>query len=181
MVPQALVGAIQRSFCFYGGDEWRPEMSELALEMDEDTRASQRYVTESLLPTITDERFRLTTPLRWREEPQHPLYVRARHPDNDGYRPHELVGETIDWVRSHDSVPVQVADVAAWVVNRTIANPMETVAGDCFELLRPVLAGEGGRSFELFSIGPVQPEDEPFYMHLLAGEQPVEWLERLTA
>jgi hypothetical protein len=181
MVPPALVGAIQRAFCFHASDEWRPEMGELALEMDEDTPASQRYVTESLLPTITDERFRLVTPLHWREDPLHPLYARARHPDGDGYRPQELVGETIDWRRSHDSVPVQVADMAAWIVNRAIARPRERVARDCLELLRPMLAGEGGRCFELYSLIEAQPESEAFYAHLPAGEQPAEWLERLAA
>lgn len=180
MVPPAVVGAIQRAFCFYADDVWRPEMRQLSLAMDEETPATVRYVTESLLPSITDERFRLVTPQRWRDDPVHPLFARARHPDGDGYAPQLLVGDTIDWLRSHDEVAVQVADFAAWVVARTISRPEEAIARECFELLRPVLVGESGRCFERYSIGPDRPEDAALYSHLHSAEQPRQWLERVT-
>jgi len=177
MVPQAVMYATQRAFCFYAGDEWRPAMRELSLSMDDDTPATVRYVSESLVPVIGgDERFRLVTPQHWRDDPVHPLLARALHPDGDGYRPQELVGEKIAWVRSHDEPAVQVADFAAWVVCRTITRPDEPIARECFELLRPLLAGEGGRCFELYSIGPLRPEDAAVYAHLHSAEQPPQWL-----
>ena len=183
IVPKATMGAVQRAFCFYAGVEWHSEMSELTLAMDKDTPATVRYLSESFLPVIGgDERFRLITPDHWRIDPMHPLLAQALHPDGDGYYPQRLVGDTIAWASSHDEPAVQVADFAAWVVCRTITRPHELIARECFELLRPLLIGEGGRCFELFSIGPVRPEDTAVYSHLHAAEQPPEWLERsLTA
>jgi len=178
MVPPAVMNAAQRAFCFYAADEWRPEMGELALAMDDATPATVRYVSESLLPVVGgDQRFRLVTPEHWRNDPLHPLLAQALHPDGDGYRPQRLFGERIDWVRSHDEPAVQVADFAAWVVCRTISNPREAIARECFDLLRSVLGGEGGRCFELYSIGSVQPEDAAIYAHLHSAEQPQQWLE----
>jgi hypothetical protein len=182
MVPLAVMGAAQRAFCFYAGDEWRPAMDELSLAMDDETPATVRYVSESLLPVIAgDERFRVVTPQHWRDDPVHPLLARTLHPDGEGYRAQGLLGDKIAWVRSHDEPAVQVADFAAWVVCRTITRPEERIARECFELLRPVLVGEGGRCFDLYSIGRLRPEDVAVYAHLHSAEQPSQWLVRSTA
>jgi hypothetical protein len=150
--------------------------------MDEDTPATVRYVSESLLPFIGgDERFRLITPNHWRDDPMHPLLARALHPDGDGYWPQRLVGDTVAWPSSHDEPAVQVADFAAWVVCRTINHPSELIARECFELLRPLLVGGAGRCFELYSISADRPEDSAVYSHLHCAEQPPEWLERTFA
>lgn len=176
------MGAAQRAFCFYAGDEWRPEMSEMRLIADEETPSTVRYVSESLLPVLGgDKRFRIITPVRWREDPMHPLLAQALHPDGDGYYPQRLIGDTIAWMASHDEPALQVADFAAWVVSRAISHPSEEIARECYELLMPVLVGEGGRGFELYSLGPDRAEDDALYAHLHCAEQPKEWLQRLSA
>jgi Protein of unknown function (DUF3800) len=181
MVPRAVMGAAQRAFCFYAGGGWRQEMSELKLVIDEETPATVRFVSESLLPIIGgDERFRLITPAHWRESPVHPLLVKALHPDGDGYWPQKLVGDTIAWVSSHDEPAIQVADFVAWVVCRTINYPVEEIARECFELLRPLVVGESGLCFQLYSIG-TRPEDNAIYSHLHSVDQPPQWLERVNA
>lgn len=182
MVPQAVMGAAQRAFCFYAGDEWRQEMGELTLVIDEETPATVRFVSESLLPIIGgDERFSLITPVRWREDPMHPLLAQALHPDGDGYWPQKLVGDSIAWLSSDAQPAIQVADFVAWVVCRTINCPDEEIARECYELLRPLLVGESGLCFQLYSIGPDRPEDSAIYAHLHSSNQPAQWLERLNA
>jgi hypothetical protein len=177
IMPQAVMGAVQRAICFYAGDEWQTEMTEMMLAVDEETPSTVRFVSEALLPIMGgDERFRVITPEHWRETPMHPLLVRAMHPDGDGYKPQKLVGDTINWVSSQSEPAIQVADFAAWVVCRTINNPDEELARECYELLRPLLVGEGGRCFELYSIGPDRPEDDAVYAHLHSANQPPEWL-----
>lgn len=181
IVPQAVMDAVQRAICFYAGDEWRTEMDAMTLAIDKETPAAVRLVSESLLPIIAgDERFRLVTPEHWREDPPHPLLARAMHPDGDGYLPQRLVGEEIAWVSSHSEPAVQVADIAAWVTCRTINNPNEEFARECYELLRPLLVGESGRCFELYSIGPGRPEDGAVYAYLHSAQQPPGWLVRTT-
>lgn len=181
-VPRALVGAVQRAFCFYSDDSWRSDMAEVELVMDDETPATVRYVTQTLLPTIGgDERFRIVTPAHWRNEPVHPLLARAQHPDGDGLWPQHIVGETIRWVSSHDEVAVQVADMAAWVVCRAITRPGDPEAREAFEMLRSVLVGEQGRCFEVFSLCPIGPEEEVLLgAHLHSHEEPPEWLVRLN-
>lgn len=180
MMPQVVMGAVQRAFCFYAGDEWRSQMSQIALMFDEDRRALMRYVKESFLAVLSDERFRLTTPSSWREEPVHPLLGRAAHPDGDGYASQELLSEAIAWTPSHNEPSVQVADFAAWVACRAVNRPEESEARECYELLMPILVGAGGRCFECFSLGRNRPDDEILYTHLPQGTQPPEWLERLS-
>lgn len=177
MVPRAAIGAIQRAFCFFASDDWRSEMSHLRVVMDKDTPTIVRYVGSALLPTLGgDPRFRLISPRPWHLPPRHPLVERARHPDGDGLMPQEIIGGEIEWPHSHEEPAVQVADVAAWVVARTISRPDEPTARECFELLRPVLVGEAGRCFEQFSIGEIRPEEEAMYAHLHSDHPPAQWL-----
>jgi hypothetical protein len=177
MVPLAVVGSVQRAFCFYAGDEWRPEMDGFRLVIDKDTPSVVRYVGKTLLPTIGgDDRFRLVTPDRWRESPQHPLLAGAIHPDGDGYWVQRILGEEIDWPDSDEEPAIQVADLAAWVVCRTISHPDEEVARECFELLRPLLVGEAGRCFDHFWIGGPQPENDILDGYLHSPGQPPQWL-----
>lgn len=177
MVPLAVIGAIQRAFCFFASDDWRSEMSHLRVVIDKDTPTIVRYVGSALLPTLGgDPRFRLVSPRPWHLPPRHPLIERARHPDGEGLMPQEIVDGEIDWPNSHEEPAIQVADVAAWVVARTISRPAESVARECFELLRPVLVGEAGRCFEQFSIGRIRPDEEAMYAHLHSDQQPAQWL-----
>ncbi|HLM86233.1 MAG TPA: hypothetical protein VK272_08615 [Solirubrobacteraceae bacterium] len=177
MVPRAAIAALQYAFCFYAGDEWRPEMAGFRLVIDKDTSAMVKYVGETLLPVLGgDERFRLVTPSHWREPDPHPLLVSARHPDGDGYAPQLLLGDTIDWPDSCDEPGIQVADMAAWIVCRAISRPQETIARSCFELMRPVLVGGAGRCFQYFSIGDVRPEDEALDAYLHSDRPPDQWL-----
>lgn len=181
MVPYAVVGAVQRAFCFFGGTSWRNEMTEIELVMDEETPAAARLVSESLLPIIGgDDRFRLISPLEWHSDPVHPLVERALHPDGDGYSPDLLIGDTIAWKRSHDVSAIQVADMVAWTVCRTISRPHESQARDCYEHLVPILAGERGRCFETFSIG-ASTDADVLTAHLHAPAEPAGWLTRASA
>jgi hypothetical protein len=177
MAPMAIIGAVQRAFCFYADDKWRPEMTTFELVFDEDRTAMMRYVEASLLPVLSDERFRLTTPRRWREsDPVHPLLVGAIHPDGDGYDSRALLGEKVAWVPSHAEPAVQVADVCAWVVSRAIAHPEDADAREYFEMLMPIFAGKVGACFELFSLGHDRGDDALFFSHLPRTQQPPEWL-----
>jgi hypothetical protein len=156
-------------------------MTTINVFADEEAPKTARYCATSLFPVLGgDPRFRPVVDLEWRNEPVHPLYAKALHPDGGGLRPHYLL-EEIEWVSSHDHVPVQVADVAAWVVRRAVAHPDEKVARECFELLRPLLEGEGGRTFELFSTRRLKSEDTALYTHLQQGEQPLWWLVRAVS
>lgn len=175
MVPPAVMGAVQRAFCFYAGAEFRDDMQAIDLVMDDETPATIRYVTETFLATIGgDDRFRLVTPEHWRDPPVHPLLTAAAHPDG-GYRPQRLVGPDITWVSSVAEPAVQVADFAAWIVCRTIARPDEPVARQAFDLLHPILVGEAGRCFDIYGIGLPVP-DELLFGYLHSAEQPAEWL-----
>lgn len=177
MAPLAVLGAVQRAFCFYAGDEWLSEMGGFRLLIDRDTPSIIRYVGRTLLPTIGgDDRFRLTTPDHWREDPVHPLLAGAIHPDGDGYWVQRILDEEFEWPDSDEEPAVQVADIAAWVVCRTISHPEEEIARECFDLLRPLLVGEAGRCFDRFWLGDAQPSDDILDAYLHSPEQPQQWL-----
>lgn len=180
LIPLVAFGSLQQTLCYFRTDEWRSEMTEIRVLADQEAPRTAKYCATSLFPVLGgDPRFRPIVDSAWRDEPMHPLYAKALHPDGDGLRPHYLLNE-MEWVSSHDHVPVQVADVAAWVVRRAVARPHEAIARECFELLRPLLEGEGGRTFELFSPRRLKPEDAALYAHLQLGEQPPWWLVRLA-
>jgi hypothetical protein len=178
LTPLVAFGSLQQALCYFRGEEWREEMTTISVMADEEAPKTAQYCATSLFPVIGgDPRFRPVIDPRWREEPVHPLLAKAMHPDGDGLRPQHLLSE-IQWVSSHDHVAVQIADVAAWVVRRAVARPDEAVARECFELLRPLLEGEDGRAFELFSPRRLTIEDLALYAHLQHGEQPQWWLVR---
>jgi hypothetical protein len=58
------------------------------------------------------------------------------------------------WVNSAAHPCVQVADVAAWVLRRAAAQPAERETREMFQVIKPLLAGEQGITFELFSVAP---------------------------
>lgn len=178
MIPMAVVGAAQQAICFFAEDEWRPEMEAFELVVDEETPAAVRYVLASLLPTIGgDDRFEFVFPDHWRQPPPHPMLGYATHAEGDGMAPQKMLGSARRWARSADEPAIQVADVAAWIVSRAITTPETPAARECFDLLRPVLVGAGGRCFDLFAIGGVRPEDAVLYEHL-HSDAPPEWLVR---
>jgi hypothetical protein len=182
MIPRAAVGAAQSAFCFYASDEWRSEMIRFRLVIDRDTPATAKYVGETLLPTLGgDERFHLITPSHWQGPDPHPMWASARHSNGDGYDPRRLFGHSIDWPDSRDEPAIQVADIAAWIVCRTISRPREAIARECYEFMRPVLVGEAGRCFQHFSIGDVRPEDEALDAYLHSSRSPDQWLAPTTA
>ena len=157
-LPRVLAQVTQRAFGFFAADGYRADMTRLAVRVDEEAAPTVRYGGGALLPTLGgDERFRFTTPLRWRDEPVHPLLARAGHPDGDGYWP-QMLFDDVQWVSSASEPAVQIADVVAWVLGRRINEPAEQAVADCFELLAPMMAGEQGHHFELFSIPPVRED-----------------------
>lgn len=178
VLPLVVIMALQQALCYFRLDDWRGEMDQIKLLIDEETPKTVRYCVNSLLPVLGgDPRFSVVIPDVWRERPIHPLLARALHPDGDGLRPQELLPE-VAWVPSIGNVIVQLADMAAWVVRRAVVAPHEDVAQRCFELLAPLLEGEHGNRFDLFSVPAVKAENLVLYEHLLRGEQPEWWLMR---
>ena len=176
VLPLLSTAALQRAFGYFAGDGHRAEMSGFDLLIDEEAAPTIRYAEGTLLATIAgDERFHLRSPEHWRQEPVHPLLETAMHEDGDGLKPQALFRET-RWVESVKEPSVQVADMAAWVIQRAMSRPEEHETRQMFELLRPLLAGEGGESFELFSIAGLRPDQEAMYRHLRDGVQPAWWL-----
>ncbi|MDX6587685.1 MAG: hypothetical protein QOI31_2158 [Solirubrobacterales bacterium] len=174
-LPLVLAQIAQRLFGFFAGDEWETEMSTMVVRVDQETAPTMRYSDSALLPTFGgDDRFAFRFPESWRE-PVHPLLARVRHPDGDGVRP-QMLFDDIRWVSSHDDISVQLADVAAWILARRISRPTEEITSDAYELIAPLMAGEGGRTFELFSIPPVRPDQAAMYSHLQSFEEPQWWL-----
>jgi len=179
-LPLVLAQVTQRAFGFFAADAYRADMARLTVRIDEEAAPTVRYSGGALLPTLGgDERFRLTTPLHWRDEPVHPLLVDAGHPDGDGYWP-QMLFDCVQWVSSASEPAVQIADVLAWVLARRINKPTEQATADCFELLAPLMAGEQGVRFELFSIPPIREDQAAMYAHLQQGEQPEWWLQPLA-
>lgn len=176
MLPPAISGAVQKAFTFFSADEWRDSMSSLRVVVDDETGAAMRYTPNVLMPFLSDERFRLVTPAHWLAEPQHPLYKRALHVDGDGYDLIELLGSDVAWRSSAAEPAIQVADLAAWVVCRTLNRPHETVARECYELIRPILVGGGGHCFGTFAIGSGERAWLPFHAHLHSKAEPPEWM-----
>jgi hypothetical protein len=180
VLPLLTTAILQRAFAYFAGDEHRDEMRGFELLVDEEAPPTTRYVEGTLLPTIGgDERFSLTTPEHWRRPPVHPLLRTAMHGDGDGLKPQALLGN-LRWVDSVNEPSVQVADVVAWVIRRTMACPEEAETRQMFELLRPLLAGENGESFGLFSTAHIHPDQEAMYVHLRRGVEPAWWLRPLT-
>jgi hypothetical protein len=177
-LPMRVVLALQQSFGYFCGSTYREEMAGIRLLVDQEPARTVEYTSDTLLPTIGgDERFSLTVPDEWREPPIHPLLLRARHPDGDGLRPQELVS-TMAFVESKHHTCIQVADIAASVVRRRIADPTNPNDRENFELLQPLLAGAKGHSFEFFTIAPLRADQASMYSHL-HGSEPEWWLGRL--
>jgi hypothetical protein len=176
VLPLLSTAALQRAFGYFAGDLYREEMRGFDLLIDEEAAPTIRYAEGTLLATIAgDERFHLRIPEHWREETMHPLLETAMHEDGDGLKPQALFRE-MRWLESVKEPSVQVADMAAWVIQRAMLRPEEHETRRMFELLRPLLAGEGGESFELFSIARLRPDQEAMYRHLRDGVQPAWWL-----
>ncbi len=177
VLPLLVTASMQRAFGFFAGDEHRGEMTGFELLVDKEAPPTTRYVEGTLLATIGgDERFHLTTPDHWRNPPTHPLLKEAMHEDGNGLKPQVLL-RSLDWVDSINEPSVQVADVAAWVIRRVMAHPEEAESRQMFDLLRPLLAGEDGESFGLFSVSRLRPDQEAMYAHLREGIQPDWWLQ----
>lgn len=177
VLPMIAMAAAQRAVAFFAADADRHLIEELKLHVDKEAAVTVRYGNDSLFPVLSgDPRFRLRLPAHWREDPRHPLLKRALALDGDGLVATELFSE-FAWVDSHAYPLVQVADVVAWVLRRTLKNPAEAAPAELFSMLKPLLAGEGGATFELFSIGPIPPELRALYAHLQGGAQPPWWLE----
>lgn len=104
----------------------------------------------------------------------------ALHPDGDGLMPQAILGN-VTWVSSSAHPCVQIADVAAWVLRRALANPGERETMAMFELLKPLLEGEHGVTFKLFSVPPLRDDQLAMYAHLQCGVQPPWWLTPLPA
>lgn len=152
-------------------------MSSIRVLINEEGAPTMRYADASLLPSVGgDDRFSWRTPVHWRDEPVHPLIQAARHPDGDGLAPQALLGD-MRWVSSEQHPCVQVADVAAWVLRRVTAHPGEQASASLFELLKPLHAGEGGRTFDFFSIAALSEDQRAMYAHLQEGVEPPWWLE----
>jgi hypothetical protein len=175
-LPMVLTQAAQQAFCFFRTDDSRDEMSSFVVRIDEERAPTVRYSGGALLPTLGgDERFSFRFSRDWAEDPPHPFFERVRHPDGDGSRPQEIFDD-IDWATSHSEMAIQVADVAAWVLARRIKRPEDVGAAECWDHLAPLLAGEGGRTFELFSIPPIRPDQAAMYQHLQFSHEPAWWL-----
>jgi hypothetical protein len=177
-LPILVVLALQQAFCYFRRAADRDDMAEIELMIDREPARTVEYTSDTLLPTIGgDGRFGLIVPDQWREPPVHPLLHRAAHDDGDGLRPQELLTK-IDYVESEDQPCVQVADIVASVVRRRILNPMDETDRTNFDLLQPLLTGEGGRVFEFFTIAPLRNDQTSMYSHL-HGSEPAWWLKRL--
>jgi hypothetical protein len=122
-LPLVVVGALQQAFCYFRARDWREDMTEIQLLIDKEPARTVEYTSDTLLPTIGgDSRFRLTIPDEWREPPPHPLLLRAIHIDGDGLQPQELIS-SMEYIDSKHYPCVQVADIAAYVIRRRIADP----------------------------------------------------------
>ena len=180
-LPLVVTDAVQRALGFFAGDEHREDMAAFRVWLDQEAAPMMRYGDASLLPSIGgDPRFRWTLPNHWRDEPVHPLLINSRHPDGDGLRPQAILSE-MTWVNSEDHACVQIADVVAWVLRRALARPDESATLETFELIRPLLAGEGGATFKLWGLGEPHDTSGDRYSHLQRGVEPNWWLTPLTA
>jgi hypothetical protein len=176
-LPLLSAAVLQRAFGYFAGDEHRGEMDGFDLLVDKEAGPTIRYVEGTLLATIGgDGRFHLTTPDHWHEQPVHPLVTAAMHEDGNGLKPRALL-RGLRWVESVDEPSVPVADIAAWVIRRAMLRPEESETRELFELLRPLLAGEKGEAFGLFSISRLRPDQKAMYAHLRDGIQPAWWLQ----
>jgi hypothetical protein len=176
VLPLVGIGALQRAFGYFGGGEYRDDMSAVEVFVDPEAPPTKRYVEGTLLPTVSgDERFGLTLPKHWRKPPVHPFLEASMDTDGDGLRAEVLLGD-MSWPPSEDRPAIQVADIAAWVIRRTLTRPEENLAREMFELLKPLLAGAEGHSFELFSTVVMNRDLEALYSHLRDGNEPGWWL-----
>ncbi|MEA2169113.1 MAG: hypothetical protein QOF76_2413 [Solirubrobacteraceae bacterium] len=181
ILPLVGEAIVQQALCYFRGDEWRDDMSAFRLLIDEEAAPTMRYGAASLLPSLGgDERFSWRLPVEWREEPVHPLLVRSEHRDGDGLMPQAILGD-MRWVSSAAHPCVQVADVAAWVLRRALAKPGEPETVEMFEIIKPLLEGEHGVTFQLFSVPPLRDDQLAMYSHLQSGEQPLWWLTPVLA
>lgn len=90
--------------------------------------------------------------------------MRSEHPDGDGLMPQAMLGD-MRWVSSAAHPCVRVADVAAWVLRRALAKPGERETVEMFEILKPLLEGEHGVTFQLFSVPPPRDDQLAMYSH----------------
>jgi hypothetical protein len=181
ILPLVTTRVVQQALCFFRSSQYRGDMSAFTVLVDEEAAPTMRYGDVSLLPSIGgDDRFSWRLPLEWRDEPVHPLLARALHPDGDGLMP-QTVLDDMTWVSSNAHPCVQVADVAAWVLRRAIAQPAERETREMFELIKPLLAGEHGVTFELFSVPRLRDDQLALYAHLQRGTQPAWWLTPVAA
>jgi len=165
-IPQVLMHAAQRAFCFFESDDYRADMSSFVVLIDEEAAPTMRYADGSLMPILGgDDRFSIRVPEHWRDDPTHPLLERIRHPERDGLRP-QLLFDDVRWVSSAAEPAVQIADLAAWTLARRIKEPTEPKTAECFELLKPLLVDDVGRTLALFSVPPIREDQEAMYRHL---------------
>jgi hypothetical protein len=180
ILPLVTTSVVQQALCFFRGDQYREDMSEFRVLIDEEAAPTMRYGDVSLLPSVGgDDRFSWRLPVEWRSEPVHPLLKKALHPDGDGLMPQPVLGD-MTWVTSAAHPCVQVADVVAWVLRRAVAQPAEREAREIFGFVKPLLAGEHGVTFQLFSVPRLRDDQLALYAHLQRGVQPPWWLASVT-
>jgi hypothetical protein len=94
--------------------------------------------------------------------------------------PQAVLGD-MTWVSSAAHLCVQVADVAGWVLRRALAQPGERETREMFGLIKPLLEGDHGATFTLFSVPPLRDDQLAMYAHVQRGVQPAWWLVPVTA
>jgi hypothetical protein len=170
------MAALSRVFGYFGAERWRDDLRAIEIFVDQEAPPTRRYAQDTLLVTVSgDERFRVITPEHWRRPPVHPFLQEVLHDDGDGLQAEALLGD-MSWVASEERVAVQVADMAAWVVGRSLARPEDLVAREMLEALTPLLLGADGWVCEFFSPIEVGCDLEALYTHLRRGDQPGWWL-----
>ncbi|HZV72406.1 MAG TPA: hypothetical protein VFF79_01705 [Conexibacter sp.] len=170
-LPELILECVSRACGRYWLPEWEPDFERFEIVLDRklpgDLKAGERYVHEHLERLLgSSRRFAIELPPPWRHQPRHPFRKHFDSPDGEYTMLDSLLGSR-RWVDSRDDDCVQLADIIAGTVRRTIEKGLRSSRRQAFETLRLVMADEHGWCFHFYRYRDAPDPDLRRYLPLL--------------
>jgi hypothetical protein len=153
-----IADALQKALLWYQEDRWAPDLATFYFVLDGKLPAkmasSEKYLSESIVPTLGTRRVPLEIPERWKKgEVPHP-FIATFERERGRIRGEEfenvidlkaIFGNGLRFEDSKEYPGLQLADVTAHVVRRALLESENTAIQQAYDHLRPKLVMKNGR------------------------------------